>query len=322
MTRNLLAGSAAAFALAASAAGAFAQSDDQPVPPRPAAAAAGTPAPPPVQWDQKRLERLERNMRRIENELSRLKPDKAPPLLIEPDPEVTALQGRVDELSQHVQDLEAALKRVNGNLDSLGLAVETLKKDDDAAHAALEAMAARVSALEAQVKTLTPPPTPPPPTPGAAGETGSGGVDPAQAFQSAMRQMRDGDYQGASKAFEAYIAAWPDGADAPEAHYRLAETFLVGGDQKSAAVEYASALKGWPKTDWAPDATVKLAAALQSLGQGAETCAALGEFRKRYAGSAPATVKARAEALEGKAKCKAPPPPPKKAPARRRRRSD
>ena len=134
-----------------------------------------------------------------------------------------------------------------------------------------------------------------------------------------MRQMRDGDYQGASKAFEAYLAAWPDGADAPEAHYRLAETFYVGGDQRSRAEEYARALKGWPKADWAPDAAVKLAAALQSLGQGDETCAALSEVRKHYASTAAPTVKARADALDAKARCKAPPPPKKGARQQRRR---
>ena len=327
MTRKLLTGSAAALALAFCAFSASAQvDDDQEGPPqRPAATTAGpgqAAAPAPIAWDDKRLQRLDRNLRRIESELSRLKPDKAPPQLIEPDPEVVALQGRVDELSQRVQDQETALTKVNGSLDNLGMAINALKKDDEAAHAAVDALTARITELEGQVKALTPPPPPPAAPVGAAGEGGAApgagaaaGADPGQAFQAAVQQMRDGDFGGAAKAFEAYLAAWPDAPNAPEAHYRLAEANWASGDQGPAAQEYATSLKGWPKTDWAPDATVKLAVALQNLGRSPEACLAIGEFRKRYGASAPDTVKARAQALEAKAQCK----PAAKPPVRRRR---
>ena len=121
--------------------------------------------------------------------------------------------------------------------------------------------------------------------------------------------MRDGDYAGAAKSFQGYLATWPDGPDAPEAHYRLAETYYVGDDQKAAAEEYARALKGWPRVEWAADANVKLAMALQNLGRSPDACSALVEFRKRYAASASQTVKARADALETKAQCKPATPP-------------
>jgi len=329
MTRKLLTGSAAAIALAFCAFPASAQLDDDrdaPLPIHVAAQGGGAQgggaqgaaaAPAPIAWDQKRLERLERNLRRVENELARLQPNKAPPQLVEPDPEVTALQGRVDDLTQRVQDLEGALKRVNGSLDTLGLAVDGLKKDDEAAHAAADALTARVAALETQLKALTPPPPPAAPG-GAAGAGGAAaGVDPGQAFQAAVQQMRDGDFAGAAKAFEAYISTWPDAPNAPEAHYRLAEADYANGDQAPAAEEYATSLKGWPKTEWAPDATVKLGMALQNLGRSPEACAAVSEFRKRYAASAPETVKARAQALEAKAQCK----PTSAAPPAHHRRS-
>lgn len=315
MTRILLS-SAAAIALAACAFTASAQVDDDEPPPPPSMTSqgpvqqAGQAAEPAIAWDAKRLQRLDRDLRRVRNELARLQPDKAPPQLIEPDPEVTTLQGRVDELTQRVQDLESALKRVNNSLDTLGLAVEGLKRDDAAAHADADALRQRVTDLENQVKALTPPPPPPGPNgePGAAGAAPAAS-DPGPAFQAAMQQMRDGDYSSAAKAFQNYLATWPDGPDAPEAHYRLAETYYVGDNQKSAAEEYARSLKGWPHVAWAPDANVKLAMALHNLGRSPDACGALVEFRKRYAESAPATVKARAEALETKAECRAPTKP-------------
>jgi TolA-binding protein len=49
--------------------------------------------------------------------------------------------------------------------------------------------------------------------------------------------------------------------------------------------------------------------ALHNLGRSSDACGVLVEFKKRYAAAAPATVKARAEALESKAECRAPTKP-------------
>jgi tol-pal system protein YbgF len=307
MTRNSTGCALGVLAVLACAVPALAQDyAPGPVNPPPAAAAPGSvPAPAPIEWDKKRLDRLERNLRKLENDLARLQPNKAPPQLVEPDPEVVALQGRVDDLAQRVQDIEAALKKVNAALEQATFDVETLKKDDAAAHADADSLRARITDLEGQVKALSPPP-PGQATP--AGEAAAGATPPpaseaAEAFKAAMTTMRGGDYAGASKAFQDYLTSWPDGADAPEAHYRLAETLYVRDDQANAAQEYARALKGFPKTAWAADAMVKLGMSLQAQGRNVEACKAEVEFSRRYAAGASAAVKARATALKTKAKC-------------------
>lgn len=263
-------------------------------------------APPPIAWDAKRLERLERSVRKLEGVLTRLEPKKAPPQLVEPDPDLVALQGRADDFDKRIQDLESALKKVNAALEQQGFDLDAVKKDAATAHADADALRARVAALETQVKALTPPPAAAPGPDGApAPAAGAAPADSGAAFQAAMKTMRDGDYAGAGAAFQAYLNRWPDGAEAPEAHYRLAETLYVGDDQKGAALEYLKALKGWPKTPWAADGTVKLAMALQNLGRSHDACTAAAEFYKRYASGASAAVKARAAALKSKAKCRA-----------------
>jgi tol-pal system protein YbgF len=318
MTRKVLAGALALLALAAVASPVWSQEARETqdsgqdsglsITPPATSAPAAAQAPAPIEWDKKRLEKLERNVRKLEGDLARLKPDKAPPQLLEPDPELVALQGRVDDLTQRLLDLDATLKRVNAALDQSALDLDTLKKDDGAAHADADALRTRVDALETQVKALTPPPPPPgaaaASSPDAAATAGAPpSADPAQAFASAMKTMRDGDYAAAEKAFQDYLTSWPDGPDAAEAHYRLAETLYVRDDQAGAASEYARALKGFPKAVWAGDALVKLGMALQSRGDDTKACQALAEFGKRYAASAPATVKSRAAALKTKAKC-------------------
>jgi tol-pal system protein YbgF len=314
MTRNSMGCALGALAALACAVPALAQDyAPGPVNPPPASGAPGSataPAPAPIEWDKKRLERLERNLRKLENELARLQPTKAPPQLVEPDPEVVALQGRVDDQAQHIQDLEAALKKVNAALEQATFDVETLKKDDAAGHADADALRARITDLEGQVKALAPPPPPPAGGPAPTGQAAPGDAaatppagDASEAFKAAMKTMRGGDYAGASKAFEDYLATWPDGADAPEAHYRLAETLYVRDDQANAAQEYARALKGSLKAPWSPDAMVKLGMSLQAQGRNAEACKAEAEFTRRFATTAPAAVKARASALKTKAKC-------------------
>ena len=51
------------------------------------------PPPPAIEWDKRRLERLERNVRRLEAQLNRANRDpNAIPTIIEPDAETVALQ--------------------------------------------------------------------------------------------------------------------------------------------------------------------------------------------------------------------------------------
>src|SRR4051812_35532412 len=47
-------------------------------------------------WDAKKLQKLDRNVRKLERAVQRASKTSNPPILIEPDPEVVALQATVD----------------------------------------------------------------------------------------------------------------------------------------------------------------------------------------------------------------------------------
>ena len=278
----------------------------------PAAQSAGPAQAPGVEWDKKRLDRLERSVERLENTIAHMRPDKAPPNLVEPDPEVVALEARADELTSRIGDLESALRKINGDLDTANLELDRSHKAEAEAHAANDALAARVGALEGKIADIekaqaaaaaaaAAPPAADGSTVGQMSAAPTG--DSAAEFRSAMALMTNGDYAGASQAFAAFVAKWPNAADTPEAHYRLAETYYVRDDQPNSALEYAASLKDWPHAKWAPDATVKLAQAFSNLGHDKDACATLGEFDHRYAKDATASVKSRAVALKTKAKC-------------------
>src|SRR5688500_3032191 len=62
----------------------------------------------PIQWDKRRLEQLDRNVRRLERALTQ-RNAAGQPVIMEPDPEVVALTSRVTIMDGRVNDLEATL---------------------------------------------------------------------------------------------------------------------------------------------------------------------------------------------------------------------
>ena len=256
---------------------------------------AQTQEPPAIAWDARRLERLDRNVRRLERALTQ-RNAAGDPVIIEADPEVVALMGRVDLMDQRLSDLEATLVRINGENERLTIELESGERTR-------RDLAGRIDALTRQVAQLE----------SAAAETAAeGGGTPAPRspsgseggdFDAAMRLVRDGQAADAAEAFELFIVTWPDSGRVSEAHYRLGDLRLAGNDATGAVQDFARALRGWPSTAWAPDATVKLASALAASDRDEQSCQALGEFGRRYAERASPALRARATQINSQAEC-------------------
>jgi len=257
------------------------------------------PPPPAIEWDKKRLAQLERNVRKLEAQLNRINRDpNAPPTVIEPDPEVVALQSQVRDLTDKLTDMEGTVRNLSGDLERANFDLARAKQDNADARAANEPLRAQLAALDARLAALE----------AGGAQTGSEEAalgDPQVDFDAAMKLMNDQAYTEAGTAFQAFIAKWPDAAQTPEAHYRLGESLYVRDEAALAAQSYARALKGWPTARWAAEATLKLATSLANIGRNAEACAALGEFNKRYASTSSANAKNRAASIKTRAKCAA-----------------
>ncbi len=287
--------------------------------------------------DQTRIDRLEKQLRELRSIVFQGR-DTGQPVIVKPegpDPAVTAVQQRMDDLDQ-------SIRRLSGQIEVASHDADQNRRNAQEAHdsvielrAQLQSISDRLGRLEGQTTTVAPPPppqaqpqaaaeTPPerparnprgaaeataraqaesntvlggPPTAPAVTETGS--------FKNAVALQDQGDYAGASQAWQDYLAHYGAAPKAREARYRLGEALYIQSDYGQAARAYAEALKGWPKTAWAPDATVKLSLALAQLGRRDEACSVVGEFDTRYAPTAPAAVKVRARTLRAKAACAA-----------------
>ncbi len=250
-------------------------------------------------WDAKRLLQLDRNVRKLERSVARIEnKNGAPPILIEPDPEVVALQATVDAQQTKIEDQAAVITRLTGSLEEAQHANQVLTGQITALAAKVDTLTKRADLTEAHVKDLDAQLAPPPPPPPSKGDAQSD-------FEQAFNLMTTGKVDDAGRAFEAFTTTWPEATQLPEVWFRLGQIRAMKQDNTGAIAAYASALKGWPKTAWAPEATVKLAGALVDSNRPNDACMALGQFDKAYGKMASADSKAAAKTLRVRAKCPA-----------------
>jgi TolA-binding protein len=247
----------------------------------------------PIQWDRRRLEQLDRNVRRLERAITQ-RNAAGQPVLVEPDPEVVTLQGRVDTMSRRLEDLENTVQRVNGDLERLTFALDEAQSDNTALRDRLTDADTRLREIEAAAEAereLTGPIAAGSPTGTALGD-----------LAAAVRLLETDAARG-ERALQVLVVTYPDTPQAREANSRLGDLRVADNDKAGAVPLYAAALRDWPTIAWAGDTTLKLADALVSTDRRTQACGALGEFTRRYAQGASAPLRTRATQLRTRANC-------------------
>jgi tol-pal system protein YbgF len=252
----------------------------------------------------RRLDRFEKELREVRQIVLQAHATGQPVEIKEagPDPQVVALQGRIDEG-------DAAVRRLTGEIETLTHDLEVARKALDDQRAQTASLADRLDKLEKQAALLAPPgaaapggPLPPQANAGPSPPAGPPQMDAKAAYAHARQLLEDGDYAGATVELQAYIDRYGDTPSGPTARFWLGEAKFIQKDYPGAATAYLGAIRGWPKTSWAPEAVVKLSQSLLELGKPQDACGALGEFDRRYP-RATAALKARAAATRARAQC-------------------
>lgn len=256
-------------------------------------AVAQQPAPPNImertEWDNRRLDQLDRNVRRLERALTQ-RNAAGQPVLVEPDPEVIALQGRVDILEQRLNDLSSTIRRITGDGERVTFQLDESQRDNTALRRRLADAEARIQKLETAAELNAP----------IQVNTPTG--DAAQDLAAAVRLIGTDRPRG-ERALETVVVTWPDTPQSREANSRLGDLRVSANDKAGAVPYFAAALKDWPRIGWAADTTLKLADALFATDRKTQGCAALGEFTRRYAPTASDPQKARAAQLRTSGGC-------------------
>lgn len=258
------------------------------------AVVAQTQAPlPAIQWDVRRLDNLDRNVRRLEQAM-RQRSAQGESFLVESDPEVLALRGRVDQLDRRLQDMEQTVQRVNGDLERLTFQLDESTRDNAALRTRLNESDGRIRQMEQ-----------------SSAETRRVAEEAQQASRSptgnavtdlaAARAHTDAATQRV--ALEAVANNWPDTPSGREAIWRVGDIIRAGGDQAGAVQQYAAALSGWPTHAWAGEVTLKLARGLNATNRNPQACAALGEYARRYESTSTPALRAIATDVRSRASC-------------------
>jgi len=256
-----------------------------------------------------------------------------------PDPQVDALQRRVNDMEETLRKQTGQLEEISHNAQLAAKAAQDAAQANAALASRLDRieqplLAAGAAALTAQQGAGAGPQGVAPPPPGPAPDQGDGvlgtlrergdgaGVprnlrdnpqdtvgkggaanDEAGAYRAARMILDSGDYAGGAQALQDYLDRYPGSPRAGEANYWLGRTLALRNMSTEAAEAYAKALMGWPQTTWAGDAVVRLASTLVDLKRERQACGALAEFNNRYRAKATTAVKNRAKELGGQASC-------------------
>ncbi|MGE3302632.1 MAG: tol-pal system protein YbgF [Hyphomonadaceae bacterium] len=186
-----------------------------------------------------------------------------------PDPAVNVLQDRVDML-------EAELRRVTGENEQLQFALRKAQDEN--------------ILLKRTIDDLNGNSPTPPPVPSAAASGVTVDADPKVAYAKAYAFIQSADHRGAVDAFTAFLQAYPNAPQAPDARYNLGQALLVLGQPAEAASQFLAILQNAPKAAAAASAMVRLGVALNRMGQKKEACSTLGAVSQKYPKAAP-TVK-------------------------------
>lgn len=244
---------------------------------------------PAVEWDKRRLDQLDRNVRRLERALTQ-RNAAGQPVIVEPDPEVIALQGQVSIFERRLGDLEATFRRVNAENERLTFDLDEANRNNRDLAARVTQLEARLQKMEEEAE-LNAPIEAHSPTGNAAGD-----------LQAAMRLSGEDSRRGL-RALETVTVTWPDTPQAREAFSRMGDMYVASRDNASAVSFYAQALNGWPRTPWAAETVLKLAEALRATDRKTQACATLTDFTRRYGETATTQQKTRATQLRTRAEC-------------------
>jgi len=265
-----------------------------------APAFAQTPLDPLDDHSAKRLDRMEQVIKELRAIVFQGR-ETGKPVIVEP----ADTDAQMSALSQKIDDLQQAITRLTGELESASHDVDQARHEADSLREENGALTARVVALEQKLAPTAPAPqaalqsvpssqAPPPPPP----------LDAPAALAAARQAYNAGDYAAAETGFHDVIDRFGDTPRGLEARYFLAKIQLKREAYSDAAATDLAVVRQWPATPWAPDAALDLARAMVGMKEAREACGVLTEIDSHYP-KASAQVHTGADQVRSEAGCAA-----------------
>ncbi len=208
---------------------------------------------------------------------------------------------RLDSLQSDTQELRGIVEELRHELDGIKQRQRDLYLDIDRRMRDLEQglMQLRQSAAAAPAPAAGGPvaPVPLPTAPVAVAPVATTAeaaqIDPAAeqaAYQAAFEELKQGRYEEAIKAFEAFLRDYPNGEYAGNAQYWLGEANYVTRRFDVAEAEFKKVLERFPDSNKAADAMLKLGYTYYELARWEEARKTLEEVKRRFPDSTVARL--------------------------------
>jgi tol-pal system protein YbgF len=107
-------------------------------------------------------------------------------------------------------------------------------------------------------------------------------ADERRVYDSAFDALKEGRYAEAARRFQSFLASYPNGEFAPNAHYWLGESYYVTQNYQMALDSFERLLREFPSSAKAPDALLKVGYSHYELRQWPQAEATLNEVLQRY----------------------------------------
>jgi tol-pal system protein YbgF len=125
---------------------------------------------------------------------------------------------------------------------------------------------------------------------------------PREQYNAAIEAYRSGHYAEAEQQLKAFLASNGSNRLAPDATFYLGETYFQRSRPREAAEQYLKLSTDFARSARAPEGMVRLGQSLAALGSSDQACATFAEVGKRYP-TASSAVKKLAEREMQKAHC-------------------
>jgi tol-pal system protein YbgF len=284
-----------------------------------------------AQSDAARLDRLERDMQILQQQMGRGGP--APSGASATTPTAGGGSAALVQMEMRVSAIENQMRELNGRLEELGLKLNQMDKSldkkisdaefrlktlEDAQRGGVEgkapegkapgATASAVPGVPPGTKPIAPMPAPGSQQASAPPATSSAPMllppgTPDEQFKFAFDFLKQNDYAQGERAMRAFADAHPNHPLTGNALFWLGQMYFVNKDYTKSAVSFAQSYEKFPDGSKAPESLQKLGVSLAQLNKKDEACTAFKQFQTQYP-TAPVATKQSVQAESVRLGCK------------------
>ena len=280
-----------------------------------------------AQSDSARLDRLERDMQILQQQMGRggpppaVAPSTAPNtgggsnVLVQMEMRISAIESQMREMNGRIEELGLKLNQVDKTLDKKFSDAEfRLKAIEDNQRGGAEgktpagATAGAAPGVPPGTKPIAPMPAPgsqqasAPPAASSAPMLLPPGT-PDEQFKFAFDFLKQNDYAQGEKGMRAFADAHPNHPLTGNALFWLGQMYFVNKDYTKSAVSFAQSYEKFPDGSKAPESLQKLGVSLAQLNKKDEACTAFKQFQTQYP-TAPVAAKQSVQAESVRLGCK------------------